>query len=82
MGENILIPKLTKRMGALKFLRKWMSAKQRKKLAKGLIMSRILYGIQVWGNMVTKTTVEKVQNILTLVMRWITGGSQYKDSAD
>ena len=45
----------------MKFLRKWMSTNQRKNLAEGLIMSKILYGIQVWGNMVSKTTIEKVQ---------------------
>ena len=59
-GENALIPKLKKRMGALKFLRKLISAKQSKKLAEGLKMCRILHGIHVWENMLPKVTVEKV----------------------
>lgn len=57
-GEKALIPQLKIRMGALKFLGKWMSTKQRKKLAEALIMSKILYGIHVSGNMVSKTTIE------------------------
>ena len=54
-------PKVEEENGVLKFLRKWMTIKQRKKLAEGLIMSQILCGINVWEKLVPKTTIEKVQ---------------------
>ena len=66
----------------MKFLGKWMTLKQRRNLADGLIMSQIIYRIQVWGNMVQKITIERIQTVQTLAMRWITGGSIYKNSPD
>ena len=60
-------------MGALKFLDKRMTVKQGKKLVDGVIMSRALYGITVWGNMVLRTQVGRVQTIQTVALRWIVG---------
>ena len=51
----MLQTKLKKKLSALKFLCSKMSVEQRKKLADGIIMSRILYRITVWGNMVPRT---------------------------
>ena len=36
-------------------------------------MSRLTYGIQIWGLNVAKTTLNKVQTVQNLAMKWITG---------
>ena len=36
-------------------------------------MSRLKYGIQIWGLNTTKTTLNKVQTVQNLAMKWITG---------
>ena len=49
VGEHAMIPKLKKKLGALKFLGRKMMLKQGKKMADGVLMSGILYWIKVWG---------------------------------
>ena len=39
----------------------------------GIIMSRLTYGIQIWGLNAAKTTINKVQMVQNLAMKWITG---------
>ena len=80
VGENTLIPKLKKKLGTLKLLGHKVPVQQRKKLANGVIMSRILYRIAVWGNMVSKTQLERIQTVQTLTMRWIVGDQYWKDN--
>ena len=36
-------------------------------------MSRLTYGIQIWGLNAAKTTINKVQMVQNLAMKWITG---------
>ena len=36
-------------------------------------MSRLTYGIQIWGINATKSTLQKVQTVQNLAMKWITG---------
>ena len=38
-------------------------------------MSRLTYGIQIWGLNTTKTTLNKVQTVQNLAMKWVTGES-------
>ena len=45
----------------------------KKRLVDGIIMSRLTYGIQIWGLNTTKTTLNKVQTVQNLAMKWITG---------
>ena len=66
-----MIPKLKKKLGVLKFLGQKMTMQQRKKMADGVIMSRILYEITVWENLLSRTQLERVQTVQTLTLRWI-----------
>ena len=36
-------------------------------------MSRLTYGIAIWGLNAAKTTIKKVQMVQNLTMRWVTG---------
>ena len=36
-------------------------------------MSRLTYGIAIWGLNAVKTTINKVQRVQNLTMRWVTG---------
>ena len=36
-------------------------------------MSRLTYGIQIWGLNAAKSTLNKVQTVQNLTMRWVTG---------
>ena len=36
-------------------------------------MSRLTYGIAIWGLNAAKTTINKVQMVQNLAMRWVTG---------
>ena len=36
-------------------------------------MSRLTYGIQIWGINATKSTINKVQTVQNLTMKWVTG---------
>ena len=56
-----------------------MMFQQRKKLADSVIMSRILYGIVVWENMVSRTQLERIQTVQTLTMRWMIGDQYRKE---
>ena len=36
-------------------------------------MSRLTYGIQIWGINATKSTLNKVQTVQNLAKKWVTG---------
>ena len=57
-----------------------MSVQQKNKLADSVIMSKILYGIAVWGKMVSRTQLERIQTVQTLTMRWIVGDQYRKEN--
>ena len=40
-----------------------------------MIMSRLTYGIQIWGLNAAKTTLNKVQVVQNLTMKWVTGSN-------
>ena len=60
VGRNALIPKHKKKLGTLKFLSRKMTIQQRNILVDDVIMNRIHYGITVWGNLVSRTQLERV----------------------
>ena len=49
VGQEAMVGKLKRKLGALKFASKFSTYNTRIKLANGCIMSIITYGIQVWG---------------------------------
>ena len=62
-GEKAILPALRKQLGALKHISKEIPMKSRRTLANGLIVSRILYGITIWGG-TYETNIRKMQAIL------------------
>ena len=72
-GKEAMIPKLKKKLGALKFTCKYASYKAKEKLAHGCIMSTLTYGIQVWGIHCKPTVMKRVQSVQTNTLKWLTG---------
>ena len=68
-----MVPKLKKKLGALKFTCKAATYNAKIKLAHGCIMSSIIYGIKVWGLHCRPTVLKRVQSIQTNTLKWITG---------
>ena len=65
VGTEVMIPRLKKKLGALKFTCRKATYKAKLKLAHGCIMSHIIYGIQVWGLHCRPTLMRKVQSVQT-----------------
>ena len=72
-GKNAIIPNCKKKLGALKHTSNRANFRDKKRLVDGIIMSRLTYGIQIWGLNAAKTTLNKVQIVQNLAMKWITG---------
>ena len=62
-GDEAILPKIRKQIGALNLLSKTIPRSSRLLLANGLIMSRVCYLSQVWG-MAPKTLLKKVQIVM------------------
>ena len=69
-------------MGALKYVAKYASIKSKKKLADGCIMSRLVYGIQVWGLNINKTPLKKIQRVQNLTMCWVLSKPYWTRTSD
>ena len=63
---------MQKMLGALKFAANGSSFKIKKRLAEAVIMSRITYGIQLWGPGSTKTVIKRIKVVQNLAMCWAT----------
>ena len=72
-GKGAIIPNSKRKLGALKHTSNKASFKDKKRLADGVIMSRLTYGIAIWGLNAAKTTINKVQIVQNLTMKWVTG---------
>ena len=70
-SKEAIINKCKKKLGALKFVAKFASINSKKKLANGCIMSRLTYGIQVWGLNINKTPLKKIQRVQNITMCWV-----------
>ena len=68
IGKDSIICKCKKAIGALKFAAGGSSFKIKKRLAEAVIMSRILYAIQLWGSGATDSVIRKVQTVQNLTM--------------
>ena len=73
-----MVTNLKRKLGALKQTSKFASFNTRVKLANGCIMSKIIYGIQVWGLHCRPSLLKKVQSVQYNTMKWVTG--RYNDS--
>ena len=68
-----MVTNLKKKLGALKHVSKFSSYNTRVKLANGCIMSKIIYGIQVWGLHCRPSSLKKVQSVQLNTLKWVTG---------
>ena len=71
-GERALLPAVRKSLGALQKLGKIVPRECRKTLAEGLIVSKLLYLLPVWGS-TTANQMRKGQILLSKAARWVTG---------
>ena len=71
-GKKALIPAIRKQIGYISRISSNMSQKCRLKLVNCLIMSRITYGICIWGNS-SETSLSRIQTIQNLAARLVTG---------
>ena len=67
-----MLPILRQKLGALRHLSRHLPRHSRLILANGMINSRIIYLIQVWGGTETKY-LKKIQTILNETARFVTG---------
>ena len=72
-GKNAIIPNFKNKLGVLKHTSNRANFRDKKRLVDGIIMSRLTYGIQIFGLNVAKTTLNKVQIVQNMAMKWITG---------
>ena len=69
-------------MRALWLIRKYLSFKSRKVTAWGLVMSKIMYGIEVWGPSATERQIEQIQSLQNSIMRWVCGAGRLTRTTD
>ena len=70
-GEGSVLKQVSHKMRALWLIRKHLSFKSRKMTAWGLVMSKLLYGIEVWGPASSEKQINQMQVIQNSIMRWI-----------
>ena len=70
-GKEAIIVKCKQKLGALKFATLKCAIPTKKRLADAFIMSRLTYGIQVWGNNVCFSIMDKVQTVQNLTAAWV-----------
>ena len=73
LGSKPLLPTLRRRLGALQHLGKSIPRRGRLALATGLLLSKIIYMIPVWGG-THLVHINKVQKILNKAARFVNNG--------
>ena len=68
-----MVTNLKRKLSALKIVGKFSSYNTRVKLANRCIMSKIIYGIQVWGLHCRPSCLKKVQSVQYNTLKWVTG---------
>ena len=71
-GTKALLPSLRSQLGALYHLGRTVPRQSRLTLVNGLIVSRLIYLIPLWGG-ATENYVKKAQIVLNSAARWATG---------
>ena len=75
-GKKAILPMVRKQLGALSKLKNTISKKGKLHIVNGLIVSRILYGIGIWGN-TSENITKKVQICLNKCVRYVLGCNKY-----
>ena len=71
-GDKALLPGIRRKLGALKQLGCKIPRSCKKTLAEGVIVSRLLYLLPIWGS-TTRNQWRKGQILLNKAARWVTG---------
>ena len=66
-GTDAILSKCKQKLAALKYVASGCTLKQKKLLADACIMSRITYGIQIWGIGPTNSVIRIVKTLQNLV---------------
>ena len=72
LGEKPILPGIRAQIGILKHISRYMPKKTRLLLANGLIISRVLYLIPMWGGL-PNTETRKIQVLLNKTAQFVTG---------
>ena len=75
-GKDAILPRIRKQIGALNSLMKNMNKKARLQVMNGLIMSKLVYLINIWGN-TSESLISKVQIVQNKAGRIITGHDKF-----
>ena len=70
-GNKALLPAVRKCLGSLKHVGKMIPRNSRNILARGLISSKLMYLIGIWGG-TTRNLRRKAQTVLNTAARWVT----------
>ena len=70
-AENSMIDQVAKKMRGLWLMKRHLTFKSRKMTAWGLVMSKLLYGIEVWGPAATERQIKHIQTVQNSIMRFI-----------
>ena len=70
-GESSVLNQVSRKMRALWLIKRHLSFKSRKMTAWGLVMSKLLYAIEVWGPMPSERQIGQIQVVHNSIMRWI-----------
>ena len=81
-GKESIVNKCKQKLAALKFTASKCSVKMKKRLVDACILSRLTYGIQLWGIMGKKSALKKVQTVQNLSAAWILNKPIYTKSED
>ena len=74
-GKKALLPALRRQIGALYRLKHAMSRKAKLQVVNALVLSRLSYLINIWGNS-SDNTSKKAQRVQNLAARFITGNEE------
>ena len=76
-GEKAVIPDLRKKLGILWLVSKYFDTQARLKLANGLIMSKIIYMIQLWGS-IRPSWIMELQRLQNRAARFVLRKNRYE----
>ena len=81
-GEKCVMQKMSRKMRGLWQLKNKLTFKARKATAWGLVMSRLLYSIEVWGPSATETQIRSMQVCQNQMMRFVCGARRKTRAED
>ena len=71
-----MIPDLRRKIGTLRLVSKYLDMKSRLKLANGIIISKMIYMINLWGS-TRPTWLKRIQIVQNMAARYVTKENRY-----